>query len=111
MYKVFRNDLVEPAIVVEEPNYLGFYGGLLSDALNLFLFVRYISDLNLPVSNCYTDLMGAIQFQQMPGFQAAIVNLFAAMKAADHEFSPAQTTQMRALLDAHGFKSIVFPLG
>lgn len=93
------------------PSYLGFYVELMADSINLYLYVRYVSDIDLPVSNCYTDLMGAIQFGQLPGFQASISNLFAAMKAAGHEFSEAQTAQMRALLDAHGFTSIVFPLG
>lgn len=103
--------VIVPEAPIVVPSFLGFYGGLLSEAINLFLYVRYISDLDLPVSNCYTDLMGAIQFGQMAGFQAAISNLFAAMKASGHEFSPAQEAQMRALLDANGFSSIVFPLG
>lgn len=103
--------LVVPEIPIVVPSFSGFYSGLLSDAINLFLYVRYVSDLDLPVSNCYTDLMGSIQFGQLPGFQAAISNLFAAMKASGHEFSEAQTAQMRALLDTHGFSAIVFPLG
>lgn len=103
--------LVGPDVQIVVPSFLGFYGGLLSDAINLFLFVRYVSDLDLPVSNCYTDLMGSIQFQQLPGFQAAIANLSAAMTAAGYEFSAIQITQMRSLLDANGFKTIVFPLG
>ena len=102
---------VEPQIMVEKQDYLGFYGGLLSEAINLFLYVRHISDLDLPVSNCYTDLMGSIQFGQFAGFQASISNLFAAMKASGHEFSEAQTVQMRTLLDVHGFKAISIPMG
>ncbi len=102
---------VELAIVIEQQNYFGFYSGLLSEAINLFMFVRDACNSSLLVSNCYGDLKDAIQFQQLPGFQASISNLFAAMKATDHEFSPAQTAQMRVLLNANGFSSIVFPLG
>lgn len=102
---------VAPIPIVEKQNYLGFYAGLLSGGINLFLYVRYISDLDLPVSNCYTDLMGAIQFGQIAGFQASISNLFASMSAAGYGLSDAQKAQMRTLLDANGFSSIVFPLG
>jgi multidrug efflux pump subunit AcrA (membrane-fusion protein) len=92
-------------------SYLGFYQGLLTEGLNLFMFVRSIADLNLPVSNAYTDLMGSIMFQQFAGFQSSITILFAALKGAGYEFSEPQVAQMRLLLDQHGFANVMFPLG
>jgi hypothetical protein len=54
--------------------------------------------------------MGAIQFQQFPGFQSSILVLFAAMSVAGYAFSPEQTHQMRQLLNQYGFSAVTFPL-
>lgn len=99
--------LVEPQIQTE--NYMGFLNGLLSEGHELFLSVRTLADSNLPLSNCYTDLQGAIGFGQSLTLQSAISNLFAAMAAAGQPFTTAQSAQIRTLLDANGFKLIFIP--
>lgn len=101
--------VVEPAIVVEQPNYAGFRNGLFTEAIDLFSLVRGVAALDLGVSVCYTDLIAALQIGELPGFQASISNLFAAMLAAGLEFSKEQSDQMRSLLDANGFKSVILP--
>lgn len=102
--------LVEPSIKEEQPNYQGFYDALLSEGLTLFSSVRGLAASSLPVNACYTDLVAAIGFEKLPGFQMSITNLVLTMQGIGQPFSNEQIAQIRSLLDANGFKSIVLPL-
>jgi len=99
------------AIESTSENYRGFYNGLLGEAINLFLFVRSMAKTDPSVALAYTDLMGSILIQQLPGFQSSITELFASLQSIGSSFSEEQIVQMRDLLDRNGFEEIVFPLG
>lgn len=98
-----------PAPTPASQSYSGFYGGLLSEALPLFLKVRSLADSNLPVSNSYTDLMGAIGFGQWAGFQSSIANLVLVMAAVGQPFTPEDRAMIRSVLDKNGFQEVVLP--
>ncbi len=102
-----------PSAPMPEPplNYLGFRNGLFTEAIDLFRLVRGVAGRDLAVSVCYADFMAALQFEELPGFQASISNLIAVMSTGGHEFSEEQLNQLRSLLDANGFKSVVLPGG
>ena len=96
------------ALPESERNYLGFYQGLLNpdEGLPLFWYVRSIASTNLLVNTAYTDLMGSLQFQQLPGFQSSIWILVASMQGAGYALSTEQLASMRSLLDHYGFSDV-----
>lgn len=99
---------VAPPIKAEPPNYQGFYDALLSEGVGLFGIVRGLASLDLSVNACYTDLIAAIGFGKLPGFQMSISNLILVMRTVQ-PFSSEQMMQIRLLLDANGFESVTLP--
>ncbi|GEM_PF-2231386 len=96
-----------------QPQYIGLYNELLSpDGLSVFLFVRSLSDQNLPIANAYGDFVSALTTPSpsLPALQSCISNLFAALQGFNQTFSQSQITTMRSLLDRNGFQAISFPL-
>lgn len=99
--------------MLEAPeNYIGLYDALLADGLSVFLFVRSLSDQNLPVANAYGDFVNALTTPapSLPALQSCINNLFAAIQGFGQGFSTAQIATMRSLLDKNGFMAIAFPM-
>lgn len=104
-------ELEPPPSATPNEQYQGFYSDLLGEYITLFWFVRSIADSDLAVSNAYTDLMGAIGFQRLDGFQSSITILFASLQSCGNPFSASQIAAMRQLLDKNGFEEVEFPLG
>lgn len=96
-------------VLIKAQNYSGFYHGLLTEALPIFLKIRELADSNLPVSNVYTDLMGAIGFASLDGFQSSIANLVLVMAAVGQPFTVEELAMVRSVLDANGFQEVVLP--
>lgn len=96
-----------------DPQYIGLYNELLSpDGLSVFLFVRSLSDQNLPIANAYGDFVSALTTPSpsLPALQSCINNLFASLQGFGQSFSQSQIATMRSLLDRNGFQVIAFPI-
>ena len=92
------------------------YQTLLADLLNpshesyaVFETVHGIAMTSTHVAVCYTDLVTAIGFKQLPGFQSSVTNLFLVLQGIGQPLNEGHVSKLRALLDAHGFSEVTFP--